>query len=122
MGNGSLGSVDGILGIHIHHLLIHHMDISSVAVSRTYTQCSIYRTNPELLITSKKRFKCTRISEAKLQRCEVSVVVRSLGVVTENLAKYLKKAGIQMIELLQKAALLGSERLLRQVHAGGLGL
>ena len=46
----------------------------------------------------------------------VPVVIGSLGMVTKNLAKYLGKIGIPTkIELLQKAALLGSARLLRNV-------
>ena len=46
----------------------------------------------------------------------VPVVVGSPSMVTKNLAKHLGKIGIPTkIELLQKAALLGSARLLRNV-------
>ena len=46
----------------------------------------------------------------------VPVVVGSLGIVTKSLAKHLGKIGIPTkIELLQKAALLGSAGLLRNV-------
>ena len=46
----------------------------------------------------------------------VPVVVSSLGMVTKNLAKLFGKIEISIkIELLQKASLLGSARLLRNV-------
>ena len=51
-----------------------------------------------------------------IKTCVVPVVVGSLGMVTKNLAKYLGKIGIpKKIELLQKAALLESGRILRNV-------
>ena len=51
-----------------------------------------------------------------IKTCVVPVVVGSLGMVTKNLAKYLGKIGIPTkIELLQKATLLGTARILRNV-------
>lgn len=38
-----------------------------------------------------------------------------VGMVTKNLAKYFEKLGITKIELLKKAALLGSARILRNM-------
>ena len=46
----------------------------------------------------------------------VPIVVGALGTVTNHLGKYLKKIGvIATVKLLQKAALLGTARILRKV-------
>ena len=51
-----------------------------------------------------------------IKTCVVPVVVGSLGMVTKNLAKYLGKIGVPTkIKLPQKAILLGSARILRNV-------
>ena len=60
------------------------------------------------------RREITRLWDIKT--CVVPVVVGSFGMVTKNFAKYLGKIEIPTkIELLQKATLLGTARILRNV-------
>ena len=57
-----------------------------------------------------------RDSEAVEHKDVVPIVVGALGTVTNNLGKHLKTIGITAtVELLQKAALLGTARILRKV-------
>jgi len=52
----------------------------------------------------------------KVETKVIPVVVGALGTVTKSLEKNLKKAGSNVtVELLQKAALLGTSRILRRV-------
>ncbi|EDO35035.1 predicted protein [Nematostella vectensis] len=52
-----------------------------------------------------------------IKTCVVPIVVGALGTVSKNLTKHLSSIGLKTrIELLQKGALLGSARLLRQIR------
>ena len=71
-----------------------------------------------------EKYQDLRREVAKLWNIKTTVlpiVVGALGVVTKNLTRRLKTIGVTTkIELLQKAALLGTARLLRKVlEAGG---
>ena len=78
----------------------------------------------ELLASQTEKEKIQKYQDIKRENARlryiktyvVPVVAGTLGMVTNNLAKRLEKIGIPTkIELLQKAALLGSARLLRNV-------
>jgi len=54
--------------------------------------------------------------EWKVETRVIPIVVGALGTMTKSLEKNLKKAGSNvMVELLQKAALIGTSRILRRV-------